>query len=97
MRLALAAAAAAIGGLVFWRRDQIGRGAQRVGNATRQSIHDKRSGRKELLTQLGEHVYANSTGDEGVDHDADIARIISELQEIDSQREQSSEDTTETV
>ncbi|MCP4224784.1 MAG: hypothetical protein GY773_15720 [Actinomycetia bacterium] len=53
-----------------------------------------RSGRKELYTELGQHVDAKSTEDNGDGHDSDIERIILELGALDAaeQPESSTED-----
>lgn len=80
----LLAMMAALGGLAIWRRKKIGEDAQRFGSAARQTVHGIRSGRKELLVELGERVYARSTGDDEDDNEAEISRLIGRLVQIDA-------------
>ena len=81
---------AALGGVAIWRRKSIQRDAQKVSEAARQQMHKMRSGRKDLYAELGKHVYAKSNGDNGVDHDAEIERIIGELAALDAAEEETS-------
>lgn len=82
---------AAFGGVAFWRRKKIGSDAQRVGDAARQTVQKMRSSRKDLMVELGRHVYAQSTGDTESDHEAEIKRIIAELQALDSSTDESAD------
>ncbi|MGI9596935.1 MAG: hypothetical protein ACR2QK_12290 [Acidimicrobiales bacterium] len=75
---------AVIGGLGFWRRKQIEEEAQKFSTAARQNYSNMRSGRKDLLVELGERVYAKSTGDEEENNDTEIDRLIGALVQIDA-------------
>lgn len=90
------AVVAALGGLVFWRRKQFGQEAQKFGSAARQTVHELRSGRKDLLLELGERVYAKSTGDEDPAAEAEISRLIGELVQIDAATKSEEEPAVET-
>ena len=75
---------AALGGLAFWRRKQLGEEAQKIGSAARQTVHEMRSGRKDLLVELGERTYNKSIGEEDSSNQAEISRLIGELVQIDA-------------
>ena len=87
----LLAVLAALGGVAIWRRKKIGSDAQRVGDAARQTVQKMTSSRKDLMAELGSHVYAQSTGDTEVDHEAEIKRIIGELEALDATSDESSD------
>ncbi len=82
------AIAAVLGGLAFWRRKQIGDEAKKLESTARQAVNEMRSGRKDLLVELGERVYAQSTGDAGPDNDDEISRLVGELVQIDAANKQ---------
>jgi len=81
---ALLALIAALGGVAVWRRKTIREDAQRLNSAARTTVAGIRSGRKDLLMELGERTYARSTGDEDSDNEAEISRLIGELVQIDA-------------
>jgi len=85
------AVVAALGGLAFWRRRQLGQEAQKLSDSARHAVQEMRSGRKELLVELGEHVYAKSVGDGDPSNEDEISRIIGELAEIDTADESDQE------
>lgn len=80
----LLAVLAGLGGVAIWRRKKLRSDAQRVGDAARQTAGKIRSSRKDLMAELGRHVYAQSIGDTETDHEAEIERIIGELEALDS-------------
>ncbi len=81
----LMAIIAAVGGIAFWRRKTIRDDAQRINDAARSRVQTHRSDRKKLLTELGQHYYANSTNGDDVDHLAEMTRLVDQLIEIDSE------------
>jgi hypothetical protein len=81
---------AALGGLAFWRRNHLKDDAEKVATvavdakeAAMSRVAVARSGRKALLVQLGEAVYASRT-ESGGDASADIDRLVAELEEVDA-------------
>lgn len=80
----LVAIVGAVSGLAFWRRKKLKDDAQRIGEAARDRVQ-RRPARKKLLTELGQHYYAESTNGDDVDHQAEMARIVDQLSEIDSE------------
>jgi hypothetical protein len=87
MRVFLAVVAA-LGGLAFWRRKQIEEEATKISIVARENYTKMRSGRRDLLVQLGEVVYAKSTGDGDEEtNDKEIDRLIGELEQIDAASE----------
>lgn len=81
---------AALGGLVFWRRNHLKDDAEKVAAAATDAkgaamsrVAVVRSGRKALLVQLGEAVYAGRT-ESGGDASAEIDRLVAELEEVDA-------------
>lgn len=90
---------AALGGLVFWRRKHLKEDAEKVSAVARDTraaatsrVAVARSGRKSLLVQLGEAVYASRT-DSGGDATAEIDRLVGELEELDLALAESGEDS----
>ncbi len=78
---------AALSGVAIWRRKSIRSDAHKVSEAARQGVQKVRSGRKDLYAELGQHVYAKSTEDNGDGHDGDIERIIEELGALDAEEQ----------
>jgi hypothetical protein len=74
---------AALGGVAFWRRKKIGDDASRISEAARSRVQEYRSDKKKLLTELGQHYYSNSTNGDDADHEAEMARIVGQLIELD--------------
>jgi hypothetical protein len=81
------AVVAALGGLAFWRRNKIEEDASKISNAAREKYTKMRSGRKDLLVELGERVYAKSTGEGDETNESEIDRLIGELEQIDAASE----------
>lgn len=80
----LIAMLAAFGGITIWRRKKVRSDVEAIGAAARDSVHGLRTGRKALLTELGERAYARSTGDDDPDNEGEISRIVGELVQIDA-------------
>jgi len=87
---------AALGGIAFWRRRQIGDDARKISDAARSRVQHSRSGKKRLLTELGRHYYASSTNGDDVDHQAEMARIVHQLVDIEAESAEDAGDTTST-
>lgn len=89
---------AALGGLAFWRRKHLKDDAEKVATAAVDAkeaamsrVAVVRSGRKALLVQLGEAVYASRT-ESGGDASAEIDRLVVELEEVDAALAEAGED-----
>jgi hypothetical protein len=89
---------AALGGLAFWRRKHLKEDAEKVTAVAKDAkaaatsrVAVARSGRKSLLVQLGEAVYASRT-DPGGDATAEIDRLVGDLEELDAALDEAGED-----
>lgn len=87
MRL-VAVIVAALGGLAFWRRKTLRSDAEKVTEAAKSATARVAagSGRRALLTELGEAVYTQRT-DPAADMAADIDRLVIDLRELDVEAE----------
>ncbi len=95
----LLAIGAALGGLAFWRRKHLKDDAEKVTVAAKDAkdaamsrVAAARSGRKTLLVQLGEAVYAGRT-ESGNGATAEIDRLVGELEALDAAQSDDGEDT----
>lgn len=92
---------AALGGLAFWRRNHLKDDAEKVAavavdakEAAMSRVAVVRSGRKALLVELGEAVYAGRTGSGG-DASAEIDRLVGELEEVDAALAEAAEEAAD--